>query len=79
METNETALFDVLLQMSEVLERTVLELERVRGAIFENDKTRERYLAGVQRPDAELNLASIASLRERLSAKSRELRQPKQP
>jgi hypothetical protein len=44
METNETALFDKLLQMAEVLERTVQELERVRGALFENEQARERYL-----------------------------------
>jgi hypothetical protein len=76
MEINQRALFDILLQLCEVVERSVEEIERLRGAIYENDKTRERYLAGVDRPDAELNRASIRALRQRLASISRYLRTP---
>lgn len=74
MDINQTALFDILLRLAEVVERQQEEIERLRGAVFSDDKIRERYLAGVKRPDAELTQLSIRGICERLAAISQQMR-----
>lgn len=74
MEINQTALFDVLLRIAEVVERQQEEIERLRFAIDEDPKLRDRYLVGGKRPDAELTQFSIRGIVERLQAISRDLR-----
>ncbi len=71
---NQTALSDILVEMAAVIERLVKEQERIVGAIYEDDRLRERYLAGVMRPDAETHESAIRVLRQRLISISQELR-----
>lgn len=65
---NQSALADLLLEIAEILESTILEVERLAGTIREDDRLRERYLAGVKRSDFDTREAAIRLLRQRLSA-----------
>ncbi len=50
MPLNERVLADILLELTETIEGLVHEVERLSGAIYEDDRLRERYLVGVRRP-----------------------------
>lgn len=81
MEINQLALFEVIRDLAETVESCVDEIQRLGGAIHDDPKMRERYLAGVGvgvgAPDVPARFASIRLLRKRVDAICRELRNEK--
>lgn len=74
MQINETALADILLQLSLSVEHCVGEIEHLYASIPFDDKMQQRYISGELRPDAAQHLSAIRLVRERLEAISRDLR-----
>ena len=74
METNDTALFEILADLIENLEWATQEIQRLQGAVESSHHTRQAYLAGVGEKADDVHLDSIRELRQRVVAIRRDLR-----
>ena len=71
---NQTALINILSDITENMEWMVREIQRLQGAVeaLPQPEVRSAYLAGVGVKDDALTLGSIRVLRERLAAMRRD-------
>jgi hypothetical protein len=74
METNDTALFEILADLIENLEWATQEIQRLQCAVESSHHTREAYLASVGEKADDVHLDSIRELRQRVAAIRRDLR-----
>jgi hypothetical protein len=74
METNDTALFEILADLIENLEWATQEIQRLQGAVESSHHTRQAYLAGVGEKADDVHLDSIRELRQRVVTIRRDLR-----